>query len=236
MEPRLSLRKRIESLPTGSEDKALRDIVINLLMLDLTTLRTLHLCGNQNDYQDFRRLTEDHIGKIEHDPRLENFPEDIRVRQYVRMLSRKTLRGIVSRPFETQYYREAIYLRIIAYRRAKEDEDYRLAAYEESAQGYEQFDTTELHHVVVLSQSLYDQVKDAAHSGYLEPELDRLKILLQSIDDHVKDACEEMAIQNQPMVFSKDADRRYIFSPISPPSRLRSLQLTITQGNSRQLR
>ncbi|KAJ5366084.1 hypothetical protein N7541_000025 [Penicillium brevicompactum] len=217
MEPRLSLRERIESLPTGSEDKALRDIVIDLLKLDLTTLRTLRLRGKQDDYQDFRRLTEDHIGKIEHDPRLENFSEDIRVRQYVRMLSSKTLRPIVSRPIETQFYREAIYLRIMAYRGAKEEEDFRLAAYEESTQGYEQFDITELHHVVDLSQSLYDKVKDAAHRGYLEPELDRLKVLLQSIDDHIKDACEEMVIPNQPMVFSKDADRRYIFSPISPP-------------------
>lgn len=224
MEPKISLRRRIEILPKGPEDKALREIVIELLMLDLNILRTLHYRGNQDDYRNFKSLTEDHIAKIEHDDRLKHFDEDIRVWNYVRMLPSTTLRSIVSRPFETQYYREAIYLRIMAYRRASQYV---------SAVGHEPYDVSQLCQIVELSQRLYKKVQDATLSGYLEPGLDRLRILLQSIDEPIENACNETGIHNQPMVFSGNACRRYILSPILSSSRLKFLQLISKQGNIR---
>jgi hypothetical protein len=233
MVPQISLFGRIECLPKGSEEKTLREIVINLLGLDLTTLRTLCFLGNEDDYRKFQSLNEDLIIKIEHDARLERFPEDMQIRRYVRMLPSTTLRPIVSRPLNTDYYQEAFYLRIAAYRELKEEEDF--ATRYEGYRGPESFDLKELRHMVKLSQGLYNQVKDATQSGYLEPELDRVRILLQSIDEHIQDACNEMGVQYQPMVISRTTDQRYFCPPIPPPSRLKSLQLTRKQTNARQL-
>lgn len=203
-ESQSSLRRRREYPPKGPEDKILREIASSLLMLDISTLRALAEHGDPNDYRIFQQLTKDHISSISRD----GFSRPIHlfetaVRRYVRTLSGEKLDQVVSKPVDSQFYREMIYLRI------NDCENMREEAMQMGG-NYNGFEAAEYEfkYIVKLSRNLYEHIKDASMNGYLEKHIVLLKTKVQSIDEVIEDACRSLRIPHQPLVYTDTANQR----------------------------
>ena len=108
------------------------------------------------------------------------------------------------KPIDSQYYRDAIHLRIGAYELAKfEDMNINLEDSSELEAAYDN-----LLEIVKTSRSLYQHVKEAAVGGYLEKNIDFLKAKVESIDEDIEDACSLLNIPHQPLAYPDNVDQR----------------------------
>ena len=201
-EPRDSLRRRRQYATNGPETKILRKIAAALILLNFATLRTLREHDRSNRSETFQRLIEDHPDKIENE-----FSDSMtlksRVKRYVRSLSIQKTYQLVLKPIDSNYYRDAIYMQISAYERARvEDLNYDFDDF--SSQDAPREDLSEM---VEASQNLYQNVKEAVVGGYLEKNIDSLKAKVESIDDEIEYACSSLAITHLPLVYSDNIDQ-----------------------------
>ncbi|KAF7515535.1 hypothetical protein PCG10_003162 [Penicillium crustosum] len=208
--PQNSLQKRRERPSKGPEHAVLREIASTLLKLDFSALRTLQEHKKSKDYQKiFVDFTVGNLANINHDDRLQSIYRAIR--RHVATLSEENLYEIVSKPFKGDFYREMIYLAIQAFEDALEYENCELmdmlihgdAPPVPSEAVHEQ-----LCDILHLSRSLYNQIKDAAASGYLRKSIPILKEGLRSIDEDIEDLCSTLGVQHEPLVCLDDTDER----------------------------
>ncbi|KGO37159.1 hypothetical protein PEX1_054030 [Penicillium expansum] len=208
--PQNSLQKRREHPSKGPEHKVLRKIASTLLNLDFSALRTLQEHEKSKDYQTiFVDFTAGNLANIKHDDRLQSISRAIR--RHVARLSKKDLYEIVSKPFKSDFYREMIYLGIQAFEDALEYEKYELMdilMFGDPPPVPSEAVHEQLCDILHLSRSLYNQIKDAAASGYLRKSIPVLKEGLRSIDEDIEDLCSTLGVQHEPLVYLDDTDER----------------------------
>ena len=126
-----------------------------------------------------------------------------RLNRHVRSLSVQETYQLVLKPIDSQYYRDAIHLRIGAYELARfEDMNINLEDSSELEAAYHN-----LLEIVKTSRTLYQHVKEAAVGGYLEKNIDFLKANVESIDEDIEDACSSLDIPHQPLVSPDSVDQ-----------------------------
>lgn len=201
-----SLHRRKE-YPLGPEDKIRTEIASSLLLLNRSTLETLNYSGKLEDYDAFYVLIRDHDDNIKD----ADFPENLRLRwrvtRYVRTLSIDVVDEITTRPIDSGFYREAIYLMISNIETAAAEE-WTISQDGDPSPGIEKAAREELDNIVDILRKISRHLADAVSKGYLPKTIDPLKQRLRSIDHNVEDACSTLQISHQPLIASDDANEK----------------------------
>lgn len=191
-QPASSLRYRKEYPPRGPEDKIRTEIASSVLLLNMTTLQSL---SSVDVYHAFHPLIKDHDENIKN----ASFPEGLslrwRVRRYVRTLSMDALDEITTRPIDSGFYREAIYLMVSNIESAPSPR-------------FEKAARDELGGIVSILRTMSRHLRDAVSKGYLPKTIAAVKERLRSIDHDVEDACSSLRINHQPLITSGDANEK----------------------------
>lgn len=206
-QPESSLRNRKEYPPRGPEDKIRTEIASSLLLLNMSTLETLKNHGKPEDYDAFHALIRDHDGSFKN----ADFPENLglrwRVKRYVRTLSIDAVDEITTRPIDSGFYREVIYLMLSNIESAGAEE-WAIRQDGEPSPGIEDAARDELENIVNILRTMSRHLRDAVAKGYLPKTVDPLKERLRSIDHNVEDACSSLQIDHQPLITTDDANEK----------------------------
>lgn len=197
-ESQSSVRRRKEYPPRGPEDELRVKLASSLLLLNMSTSRTLLRQAHPRDCRDFHDLIKDHLDNMRNDDFTQRMSRELSVKRYVRTLSSDAADEMITRPIDSEFYRQMIYFRIIAYKNAKREEQ---AITKEYARG-------ELENIVNISQTIYKHVSDAAARGYLQKTIGPVRDRLQSISHNVADACLYLGIDHKPLIFTTHVDQK----------------------------
>jgi len=207
-------RRRKYPLEVSEDERILEETASTLLRLRFSILETLRTHGTYEDLQTFQQFIKDDLDKITHDGSPESLPFKIRVTKYAKNLSSEDLDRIVSKPIKSDWYRDAIHMRIAACETAREEEE---------VQNFQFFDEThycaqdsaykELRDIVDISESLCMHVEKAAASGCLQKHIKFLKEQLQKMHENTEEGREYLGIEHKPLGFPNDAGQEYVFIP-----------------------
>lgn len=214
-EPQNQLHRRQKHpLEVSEDERILKETASTLLRLRCSILETLKTHGTYEDLQTFRQFIKDDLDKIAHDGSPKSLPWKIRVTKYTKNLSSEDLDRIVSKPIKSDWYCDAIHMRIAACETAREEEEWHNLQFPDDGHYEDQNSACdELRDIVDISQTLYMHVEKAATSGCLQKHIDFLKEQLQKIHKNIEEGCEYLGIEHKPLVFPNDAGQEYVFIP-----------------------
>jgi hypothetical protein len=168
----------------------------------MSTSRTLLRQANPQDCREFHALIRDHLDNIRNDDFTQQMSRELSVKRYVRTLSSDAIDEMIARPIDSEFYRQMIYFRIIAYKKARRED-------QAITQEYARW---ELENIVNTSQAIYKLVRDAADRGYLQKTIGPVRDRLQSLSHNFADVCLYLGIDHKPFIFTAGAAQKSVFS------------------------
>lgn len=171
------------------------------------TLDTLNKYGKPEDYDAFHALIRDHYDNIMDADYPENLSLRWRAKRYVRTLAIDAVDEITTRPIDTVFYQEVIYLMISNIETAAVEE-WIISQDGDASPGMEEAAREKLGNIVRIVRRISKHLGDAEANGHLQKMVDPLKAKLRSIEHNIEDACSCLRIDDEPLISSDSAHKK----------------------------